>query len=94
MATNGISGLAEAQAYLAHPVLGTRLVECAQVLTALPTSDAVAIFGSVDAQKLQSSMTLFSRVENTGPIFGAVVDHYFGGEVDTRTIDLLRDAAN
>ena len=56
-----ISGLAEARAYLAHPVLGPRLVECAHALTTLPTSDPVQVLGPVDAQKLRSSMTLFAR---------------------------------
>src|SRR5919107_1029591 len=55
-----ISGLAEAEAYLAHPVLGRRLAECARALTELDTTDAERVFGPVDGQKLQSSMTLFA----------------------------------
>ena len=55
-----ISGLAEARAYLAHPVLGRRLVECARALTELDTADPERVFGPVDAQKLRSSMTLFA----------------------------------
>ena len=84
-----ISGLDEARAYLAHPVLGPRLVECAAALTALDTSDAVAVFGGVDAQKLRSSMTLFARAAPDEPAFRAVLDRYFGGVEDTATIDRL-----
>ena len=62
-----ISGLAEARAYLAHPVLGPRLVECAHALTTLPTSDPVQVLGPVDAQKLRSSMTLFARAAEETP---------------------------
>jgi len=56
-----IAGLDEARAHRAHPVLGERLVECARILSELSRSDATAILGSTDAQKLQSSMTLFAR---------------------------------
>src|SRR3954453_19609355 len=56
-----IGSLAEAQAYLAHPVLGGRLRECTRVLTKLDETRAEAVFGSVDAMKLRSSMTLFAR---------------------------------
>jgi uncharacterized protein (DUF1810 family) len=55
-----LSGLAEARAYAEHPTLGRRLVECARALTDLDTADAGQVFGSVDAQKLHSSMTLFA----------------------------------
>jgi uncharacterized protein (DUF1810 family) len=81
-----ISGLPEARAYLGHPVLGPRLAECAHVLDALPSSDAVAIFGPIDAQKLQSSMTLFSRAELDQPVFRNVLDRYFAGQSDDGTI--------
>ncbi len=84
-----ISGLPEARAYLAHPVLATRLAECARVLTELFGSDAVEIFGSVDAQKLRSSMTLFSRADPDEPVFGRVLERYFAGEADDRTITRL-----
>ena len=81
-----ISGQAEARAYLAHPVLGPRLVECAQILTAKTDSSAVDIFGSVDAMKLRSSMTLFASV--AGPeqgVFRKVLDQFFGGVDDEAT---------
>ena len=84
-----ISGLPEAQAYLAHPVLGPRLVEIARALTELGGSDAVRIFGPVDAQKLHSSMTLFARADPGQPVFRAVLDQYFGGAEDDGTITRL-----
>jgi len=84
-----ISGLAEARAYLAHPVLGPRLVECARILTDLPGSDAVAIFGPVDAQKLHSSMTLFAQPAPTEQVFQAVLEHYFADKGDAATISRL-----
>jgi uncharacterized protein (DUF1810 family) len=80
-----ISGLPEARAYAAHPTLGRRLVECARVLTDLDTADAVAVFGSVDAQKLQSSMTLFAVAVPEEPVFQQVLDHYFDGARDEGT---------
>jgi uncharacterized protein (DUF1810 family) len=87
-----ISGLDEARAYLAHPVLGPRLVECAHALTTLPTSDPVEVLGPVDAQKLRSSMTLFARAAEAAPAgetFRAVLDQYFAGKDDEATTRLL-----
>ena len=80
-----IEGLDEARAYLAHPVLGQRLVECAAALTTIGERSAVEIFGEVDAQKLRSSMTLFSRAAPNEPLFARVLDIYFGGETDLET---------
>jgi uncharacterized protein (DUF1810 family) len=80
-----ISGLDEARAYLAHPVLGPRLLESARALTALDTSDAVAVFGGTDAQKLRSSMTLFAAAAPDEPVFGQVLDQYFAGALDEGT---------
>ena len=85
----GIRDLDEARAYLAHPVLGRRLVECARALTALDTADPVDVFGDVDAQKLQSSMTLFALAAPDQPVFREVLDHYFGGELDEGTTSRL-----
>ena len=84
-----ISGLDEARAYLAHPVLGPRLVEAAQALLDQPTRDPVAVLGSIDAQKLRSSMTLFARAAPQEPTFGRVLDEFFGGESDEATISRL-----
>jgi uncharacterized protein (DUF1810 family) len=80
-----IASLAEAQAYLGHPLLGPRLIECARILTELPGSSAPTVFGAVDAQKLQSSMTLFHRADPDQPEFPAVLDKYFAGEPDPAT---------
>ncbi|SOE03539.1 DUF1810 domain-containing protein [Blastococcus haudaquaticus] len=84
-----ISGLAEARAYLAHPTLGRRLVECARALTALDTTDADRVFGPVDAQKLRSSMTLFAHAGPDVPVFREVLDHWFGGAEDDATTSRL-----
>ena len=80
-----ISGLPEARAYAAHPTLGRRLVECARALTELDTADPVAVLGPIDAQKLQSSMTLFALAVPDEPVFRLVLDQYFGGELDEGT---------
>lgn len=84
-----ISGLPEARAYLAHPVLGPRLLQCARVLAELTATDAVAVFGPVDAQKLQSSMTLFAQADSSEPVFRDVLNQYFGGEADDSTTGRL-----
>src|SRR4051794_33236081 len=83
-----ISSLDEARAYLAHPVLGPRLVQCAEVLTGLSSLSAREIFGDIDALKLRSSMTLFARAADID-VFGRVLDQYFGGEGDGQTDRLL-----
>ena len=80
-----ISGRAEAVAYLAHPVLGRRLRECATALNEIPNTDPVEVFGAVDAQKLQSSMTLFDRAAPDEPVFRAVLEKFFAGETDDGT---------
>jgi uncharacterized protein (DUF1810 family) len=79
-----VSGLAEAEAYLAHPVLGPRLRECARALTGLADADAEDVLGPVDAQKLRSSMTLFAAAPDE-PVFRDVLQRYFGGEEDAET---------
>jgi uncharacterized protein (DUF1810 family) len=84
-----ISSLDEAKAYLDHPVLGPRLVECARILTGLQTRSAEEVFGGIDAMKLRSSMTLFARADPTKPVFQQVLDVYFAGEADPSTERLL-----
>src|ERR1700760_2653415 len=84
-----ISSMAEARAYLRHPVLGPRLDAAARVLTELGGDDADRIFGGLDAQKLRSSMTLFHRADPEAPPFGAVLARYFGGRADPATDRLL-----
>lgn len=88
-----VSGLAEARAYLEHPVLGPRLVECARALTALPDTDPVRVMGQhVDAMKLRSSMTLFGRAAtepDTQDAFRSVLEQYYAGDEDPATLALL-----
>lgn len=81
----------EASAYLAHPVLGPRLRECFTVVYAIEGRSAHEIFGNPDDMKLRSSATLFASVSDE-PIFGQVLDKYFGGERDEATRRLLRQA--
>jgi uncharacterized protein (DUF1810 family) len=85
-----IAGLEEARAYLAHPVLGPRLRESARATLEAPAGlSANRIFGEIDAVKLRSSMTLFARAAPDDPVFGEVLERYFGGEPDPRTLELL-----
>ena len=84
----GLAGAEEARAYLAHPLLGARYRECVDALQSLTGSDPVAVFGRVDAAKLQSSLTLFNTV-NEDQLFASALDRWFGGERDLRTIRKL-----
>lgn len=84
-----ITSAAEARAYLEHPVLGPRLLECAQILTALSGRTAEDIFGGIDAMKLRSSMTLFRHAAPDEPVFGSVLGQYFGGVPDPATERLI-----
>lgn len=85
----GISGLAEARAYLRHPVLGQRLAECVQALLDIPGDDPVVVFGSVDALKLRSSMTLFAAADADQDAFRAVLRKYHRGIPDPMTLQML-----
>jgi uncharacterized protein (DUF1810 family) len=91
-----ISGLGEAGAYLAHPVLGPRLRAHAAILLELPaTATATSVFGATDAMKLRSSMTLFDRAAGEDEyLFGRVIARYFGGDPDEATVRLLVSAAS
>lgn len=84
-----ISGLDEARAYLDHPVLGSRLVECATIVVATSGHTARDIFGGIDARKLHSSVTLFRRAAPEHQVFGDVLDRYFDGIPDRATDDLI-----
>ena len=84
-----ISGLDEARAYLAHPVLGPRLRECAELAAAVESGSAADVFGYPDDLKLRSSMTLFARAAPDEPVFTAVLDRYFDGEPDPATLERL-----
>ena len=87
----GIGSLAEARAYLQHPLLGARLRECAEALLGHATLSRSAIFGSPDDVKFCSSMTLFAIAQPEGP-YQAALDRWCGGEVDHQTIELLSQA--
>ena len=85
-----ISNVEEAKAYLADSVLGARLVECCEVLLNLDSSyTASEIFGFPDDLKLKSSMTLFAKVSEKDSVFHQVVNQYFDGEFDSKTIEIL-----
>ena len=86
-----IQSLAEAQAYLGHPVLAGRLRECCQILLELESpSSALEVFGTPDDLKLRSCMTLFAEASAPGSVFDAVLQKYFGGQKDERTLELLK----
>ncbi|NQE63980.1 DUF1810 domain-containing protein [Caulobacter sp. RHG1] len=84
-----IAGLAEARAYLAHPVLGPRLVEAVEAINALPGRDAHAVFGTPDDLKLRSSLTLFQAAAPHERAFAQALDKYFAGEGDPLTLARL-----
>lgn len=79
----------EAEQYLAHPTLGNRLIEISEALLSIEGKTAIQIFGSPDDMKLKSCMTLFAAVPNAPLVFQQVLDKYFGGEHDNKTIELL-----
>ncbi|KWX67173.1 DUF1810 domain-containing protein [Mycobacterium sp. NAZ190054] len=84
----GIASLDEAKAYLAHPVLGPRLRECAALLVQHQGRSATSILGSPDDLKVRSSMTLFARAGDDA-VFPAVLDAFYGGREDPATLELL-----
>ena len=89
-----ISSIAEAAAYLAHPVLGRRLLKCTQLVLEVEGKTAEQIFGTLDAMKFRSSMTLFSAVKNGNEVFQSAIDKYFDGVADDMTIELLSGPAD
>ena len=85
-----IGSLGEARAYLAHPVLGSRLRECAELLLAAPPERSAAdILGELDALKVRSSMTLFARADPSEPVVRRVLDRFYGGAADPLTDSIL-----
>lgn len=79
----------EAAAYLSHPVLGERLIRISKELLALKNNDANKIFGSPDDLKLRSSMTLFASLPGTNPVFRLVLDKFFNGVEDNKTLKII-----
>ena len=84
-----IKNIEEAEEFLNHTVLGYRLIEICNELLNLETNDAHKIFGSPDDLKLRSSMTLFSTLSNTNPVFQKVLDKFFKGEKDEKTLQII-----
>ena len=87
-----IKSIAEAEAYLKHPVLGVRLVECAEAALCVEGRSALEIFGSPDDMKLKSCATLFACVSPAGSVFHRLLDKYYQGERDSKTLQLLGSA--
>lgn len=85
----GIADLAEARAYLAHPILGARLREISAFLLMLEINDPRLVMGSPDDMKLRSSMTLFAKATDDNEVFLAVLDKFYGGEQDRFTLRIL-----
>ena len=86
-----ICSKAEAAAYLAHPVLGPRLEQCAQLVLAIQGKSLNEIFGDPDDLKFHSSMTLFASVAGPGSIFQACLNTYFGSQLDPATVARLAE---
>ena len=84
-----IKNLGEAEAYLKHPVLGPRLIECAEAALGVEGRSALDIFGSPDDMKLRSSATLFALVSQPGSVFARLLDKYYQGQRDPETLRLL-----
>ena len=85
----GIASAAEASAYWRHPVLGARLSECCSTVLRIQGKTALEVFGSPDDLKLRSSMTLFERAAPDAPVFALVLERYFDGGRDGRTLEPL-----
>ncbi len=87
----GIADLAEARAYLAHPVLSARIIEICKALLAHENKNPKDIFGHTDALKLRSSMTLFALVSEDGSVFHKVLERFYDGEMDDMTLELVKE---
>lgn len=85
----GIDGRDEALEFLENPVLGARLMEISGALLQLKTNDAMEVMGSPDHMKLRSSMTLFSLLPGSDPVFEQVLEKYFTAERDKKTLEIL-----
>lgn len=84
-----VKSLDEAKAYLGHPVLGPRLLECMEAVLGIEGRSATEVFGSPDDLKLRSCATLFACASPPGSVFDRVLDKYYGGERDRKTLRLL-----
>jgi uncharacterized protein (DUF1810 family) len=88
-----IRSVDEAVAYLQHPILGARLIHCAELVSSLNGRRIEQIFGYPDDLKFHSSMTLFSRASTDQKIFDDVIQKYFNGQLDTATLKILAKQA-
>lgn len=88
-----LSGVEEARAYLAHPVLGPRLLECCRAALETSSSNPREVFGTPDDLKFRSCLTLFALADPAEPVFGALLDKFYGGKKDPQTLDILKRAA-
>ena len=86
----GISNADEARSYLSHPILGARLIEITEALLNLEENDPLKVMGSPDDLKLKSCMTLFAYISENGSIFHRVLDKYFGGSRDDKTLSIIK----
>ena len=86
----GVANREELDAYVNHPLLRAHLLEISRALLALPGSDPVAVLGDIDALKVRSSMTLF-ELTGVDPVFGAVLDKYYGGSRDELTLRIVNE---
>jgi uncharacterized protein (DUF1810 family) len=87
----GIGSREEALAYLSHPLLGSRLKQCVNLLLSQRNSDPNEIFGSPDDLKLRSCLTLFAAVQPGEPVFQTALDRFYAGKPDQTTLGLLKD---
>jgi uncharacterized protein (DUF1810 family) len=85
----GIASRAEAAAYLAHPLLGARLVECTRLMLAVEGKSALAVLGPPDDLKFRSSMTLFAALAGPASVYAQALERFFAGGPDPRTLELL-----
>ena len=85
----GIDGIGEAREYLAHPLLGLRLIECTQAMNSSPGSDVRQILGEIDSQKFRSCITLFARVALEETCFKQAIEQFFSGICDEQTIRII-----
>ena len=85
-----ISSRPEAEEYLNHPILGSRIRECTRIVLSIDNLSAKQIFGSIDELKFRSSMTLFNYVQTNENIFELVLAKYFKGQQDNRTLEILK----
>ncbi len=86
----GLYGLEQAREYLEHPVLGKRLLQCCELLKVHSDKSTAEILGDIDALKFRSCLTLFRKAAPSEPIFGELLELFYQGEQDSRTLDLIQ----